>query len=87
MENAVKNIGHRWIAVQREDGLAVFPDGDEKLDDIRLNHKDRRSVILAVALRRFQQIAIGYAKKHAPDLETEITELVSSTEMKLVDGD
>lgn len=51
----------------RNDGFAVFLDGDKELDKIRLKD-DRKTVIMAVAIRRCQQIARNYALKHAPDL-------------------
>ena len=62
--------------VVRADGLKVFLDkNDEELNQIRLNEPDARKVILAIALRRAQQIACSYARKHAPELVQDIVEL------------
>lgn len=69
---------------QRKDGLVVFPDGDEQLDMIRLCEKDRRKVILSVAFRRFQQIAMNYASKYAPDIKSEINLIVNNAGTKQV---
>ena len=51
----------------RNDGFAVFLDGDKELDKIRLK-ADKKTVIACVAIRRCQQIARNYATKHAPEL-------------------
>ena len=58
--------------VTRKDGLKVFLDGDIHLDEVRLNEPDRRKVILAVAIRRAQQIAMNYAERYAPDVKSDI---------------
>ena len=53
-------------------GLPVFLDGDAELDRIRLTAKDPVVIIMAVAIRRAQQIARNYASKHAPHLSEKI---------------
>lgn len=64
------------IAKVRKDGLTIFEDvNDPILNEIRRT-ADRKSVILAVAIRRAQQIALGYAARYAPDLFAEIAESV-----------
>jgi hypothetical protein len=56
------------LAKSRPDGLAIFLDVvDPWLDNIRAT-ADRETVIMAVALRRAQQIAINYSVRYAPDL-------------------
>lgn len=65
------------IGKVRNDGLRVFFDDDVELNKIRLTEPDRRKVILAVAIRRAQQIAVNYAKRHAPDLVAEIEKLIT----------
>ncbi|MBI4178969.1 hypothetical protein HY522_06085 [bacterium] len=68
----------RSIAKIREDGLAIFEDANDPiLNEIR-RAADRKSVILAVAIRRAQQIALGYAAKYAPDIYTEVEAKVRS---------
>lgn len=56
----------------RKDGLKIFPDRDLILNKIR-NKASKKEVILAVALRRMQQIAMSYTKKYAPELMQEIS--------------
>jgi len=51
----------------RNDGFTVFYDGDKQLDKIR-RYGTKKQVIIAVALRRCQQIAMNYAMKYAPEL-------------------
>ena len=53
----------------RDDGLVVFLDGDEVLDKIR-KQGTKREVIMAVAMRRAQQIAQNYAREYCPELES-----------------
>ena len=50
------------LTLKRADGLQVFFDGDTA---------DKRTVIVAVALRRAQQIARNYARKYAPEILTD----------------
>lgn len=59
------------LQINRQDSLPVFLDGDTELDAIRQSEPDRRKVIVAVALRRAQQIALNYCKRHAPELLAE----------------
>jgi len=61
----------------RDDGLMIFCDGDRALNEVRKSGT-REQVILTVALRRAQEIAINYARKYAPDLLTSITHKVSA---------
>lgn len=56
------------ITRQRADGLTIFLDGDLELNRIRLEEQDKRKVIIAVAIKRAEQIAINYAKRYAPEL-------------------
>src|SRR3990167_10458758 len=63
----------------RNDGLPIWEDKkDDELNAIRRYAHDKKVVILAVALRRAQQIAINYANKHAPEVEEEIRILVAN---------
>ena len=62
-----KAIQGKIVKYTREDGLAIFLDGDKELDYIR-THCDKKTVIMAVAVRRAQQIARNYAMKYAEDL-------------------
>lgn len=55
----------------RPDGLVIFCDGDKPLDEIRRSGS-KQEVIIAVALRRAQEIAINYTRKYAPELLTQI---------------
>ena len=55
-------------------GLPVFLDGDGELNRIRLTAKDPVVVIMAVAVRRAQQIARNYASKHAPHLVGKVSQ-------------
>lgn len=64
--------GRGYVEAVRSDGLRIFLDGDPVLDMVRINAIDRKAVILAVAYRRAQQIAVNYAAKHAPDLVEDI---------------
>ena len=59
----------------RRDGMTVFYDGDEILDEIR-RRGTKKQVIVAVALRRAQEIAFNYARKYAPEL---LPELISAS--------
>ena len=58
------------LELKRADGLQVFFDGDAVLDRIKRT-ADKRTVIVAVALRRAQQIARNYARKYAPEILTD----------------
>lgn len=60
------------IKAVRKDGLTVFIDGDPVLDQIRKFERNPARVIVAVALRRFQQIAWNYARTYAPHHEEEV---------------
>ena len=60
-------IQGKIVQYVRSDGLSVFLDGDQELDEIRLKC-DKKTVIKAVAIRRCQQVARNYATKHAPEL-------------------
>ena len=51
----------------RPDGFTVFLDGDKELDNIRLTAPPA-VVIMAVTIRRAQQIGRNYARKYAPEL-------------------
>lgn len=62
-----KEYGKMITPFKRKDGLVVFLDGNKKLDHIR-KYGDKKSVIIAVALYRAQQIALNYARKYAPEL-------------------
>jgi len=66
----------------RDDGLTVFCDGDEMLDDIR-RHGTKQQVITAVAMRRAQEIAFNYARKYAPELLSELTSSAKSSPLGL----
>ena len=59
------------ISSIRKDGMTVYYDGDEILDEIR-RHGTKVQVIAAVALRRAQEIAFNYARKYAPELLPEL---------------
>ena len=72
--------GRGYLKAVRPDGLKIFLDGDRALDAVRVRAKDPRLVILAVSFRRAQQIAIGYCRKHAPDLLTDIMKAVDYTD-------
>ena len=67
------NIGSIFL---RKDGLPVFLDDDAELNKIRLHEPDPRKVILAVAIRKAQLVACGYAQKHAPSLYADIAKSV-----------
>jgi len=53
--------------VRRPDGLVVFLDDDEELNQIRL-HGTPEEVIRAVAIRRAKDVAKSYIRKYAPHL-------------------
>ena len=76
-------VSHGKEVAIRNDGLQVFLDGkeDPELDRIRLEVQDKRVVILAVALRRFQQIALNYTRMYAPDVYADIQKAVSQPEI------
>ena len=67
------------VEVIRKDGLKVFLDGDIELDNIR-KRGSKKEVIMAVALRRAQQIVRNYASKYAPELinDFNITRLIEN---------
>lgn len=74
----------RPSAIVGASGMAVFPDGkNEALDRIRLQEKDRRKVILAVAFSHFREICLNYASRHAPDLYDEIESIFSRINIQL----
>lgn len=67
----------------RNDGLVIFEDADDAaLNRIR-RRGTRRQVILAVAVRRCQQVARAYAKKYAPDLLAEIRAAVECRALEM----
>ena len=68
-----RNMGN---IILRKDGLPVFLDDDAELNKIRLHEPDPRKVILAVAIRKAQLVACGYAQKHAPSLYADIAKSV-----------
>ena len=80
------SIASRGVKV-RADGLRVFLDGDRALDYIRLNERDPRKVILAVAIRRAQQVACNYTSKHAPELYQDIVKLTGGTKTLTFKGE
>jgi len=67
--------------VERDtDGFTVFPDSDKELNEIRKTGT-REEIIVAVATRRAQQIAINYATKYAPDLVEGLKIAISKNEL------
>lgn len=79
MKNAI-------VPIVRQDGLTIFEDeNDPVLNEIR-RHGTRRQVILAVALRRMQQICLGYSAKYAPDLYDDLKRAVDHKALPLTDG-
>lgn len=74
------------VPIVRRDGLTIFEDAnDPVLNEIR-RHGTRRQVILAVALRRFQQVALNYSAKWAPDLYDSLKQAVDHKALPLTDG-
>lgn len=72
----VPNKGRGNMMV-RSDGLKVFMDADDPvLNQIRRT-RPAAEVIVAVAIRRAQQIALNYARTHHPELEPLIESMVS----------
>ena len=80
---AMANLSTSKGMTVRKDGLRVFLDGDKRLDWIRLNEPDARIVIVSVALRRLQQTAMSYARKHAPRLQPGIANMVRGFQILL----
>ena len=71
MKSITKKIG--------ASGLAVFPDGRNKLvDRIRLSEKDPRKVILVVALQKAVDVVRTYSRQYSPSLEPELVRMASS---------
>jgi len=62
-----KAMEGKIVQYRRKDGFTVFLNGDKILDEIRLK-MPKEIVIVAVAIRRAQQIARNYARKYAPEL-------------------
>jgi len=69
----------------REDNFTVFLDNDKELDFIR-THCEPKIIIQAVALRRAQQIAQNYARKHRPELldEFKVTPLLNEPQKRKI---
>ncbi len=74
------------VPIVRHDGLTIFEDAnDPVLNSIR-RRGDRRQVVLAVAFRRAQQIALNYAAKYAPDIYAEILRSVDNKMLPVTPG-
>lgn len=78
-DSKLKVVGNTrgGIKAIRPDGLPVFLDGDPVLDQIR-EHGTIEEVIMAVAIRRAQQIALDYARQVPGQAETLVKKLESS---------
>ncbi len=73
------------VPIVRQDGLTIFEDeNDPTLNAIR-RRGTRQQVILAVAFRRFQQIALGYSAKWAPDLYDQLRRAVDHKALPVTD--
>ncbi len=74
------------VPIIRPDGLTIFEDeNDPALNAIR-KRGTRQQVILTVAFRRAQQIALGYSTKYAPDVYDEILRAVDNKALPLTPG-
>lgn len=66
----------------RADGFSVFPDSDVVLNAVRLSEPDPRKIILAVALKRAQNVAESYARTHAPHLLNDVSKAMEGLFMR-----
>lgn len=62
----------RTAQITREDGLTVFLDDNEALNEYKATEPDKAKVILLVAMRTALIVASNYCKKYAPDARDEV---------------
>lgn len=74
------------VPIVRRDGLTIFEDENDPVLNAIRKRGTRRQVILAVAFRRAQQIALNYSAKYAPDIYDEIRRSVENKALPLTPG-
>lgn len=74
------------VPIIRQDGLTIFEDENDPVLNAIRRRGTRQQVILAVAFRRAQQVALNYSAKYAPDLYDSVKQAVDHKALPLTPG-